>query len=70
MSEQKNYQIKVGGMSCQHCANSVSQALQQLPTVKDVVVELDSGVVRFRADGQVDMELVRQAITDIGFDPE
>ena len=37
---------KVTGMTCGHCEASVRGALTQLPGVRDVSVDLDSGQVK------------------------
>ena len=35
--------LKIGGMSCQHCVDHVTKALQELPGVAAVSVDLSSG---------------------------
>ncbi|MCF8086102.1 MAG: copper ion binding protein [Desulfohalobiaceae bacterium] len=60
--------VKVKGMSCQHCVNSVTKALQQLDGVKNVEVSLDQGEARYEEDKPVDRETVRKAVQDAGYD--
>lgn len=59
--------VKVKGMSCQHCAKSVTEALQGLGA-KDVSVDLLSGDVTYAEDTPIATETVKEAITKIGFE--
>ncbi len=58
--------IKIKGMSCQHCVASVTKALQGLPELSDIHVDLAKGEARYR--GTVDAGKIRAAITKIGFE--
>ncbi len=58
--------IKIKGMSCQHCVASTKEALEKIPEINDVVVNLDEGEAQF--NGDVDLETVKDAITKIGFE--
>jgi len=60
--------VKVKGMSCQHCVNSVTQALQQVEGITNVDVSLDKGEARFEEDRQVNREAVRKAVQDAGYE--
>lgn len=42
-------EIKVKGMSCGHCAAAVTKALQSLPGVSEVQVDLAGGRVTFQS---------------------
>ena len=57
--------IKVQGMKCQHCADSTRKALEEIPGISNVRVQLDSGEVRF--DGAADMETIKAAIAAAGY---
>ena len=61
--------VSVKGMSCQHCVNAVTKALEQLEGVKNVEVSLEKGEARFEESGPVDREAVRKAIRDAGYEP-
>jgi copper chaperone len=65
----KTIKIRVGGMSCQHCVKAVTQAIQMLPGVSGVKVDLVSGsaVIDFSEDAFV-LENVRAAVVDEGYD--
>ena len=42
--------INVEGMSCQHCVNAVTKALNPVPGVSSVVVDLDAKTVTVQYD--------------------
>lgn len=58
--------VSIKGMSCQHCVASVKEALEKIPGIKDVAVDLDKAEARF--DGEPDLAEVKEAITKIGFE--
>ncbi len=61
--------IKIGGMSCEHCKKSVTEALEALSGVSDVSVDLAYGTAAVDWDETTaNEEIVRSAIEDIGFD--
>lgn len=44
------YRLNIDGMSCDHCVNSVSAALQAVSAVRDVVVDLAAGTATVGMD--------------------
>ncbi|KZE31670.1 copper chaperone [Crenobacter luteus] len=61
--------LKVAGMSCGGCVDSVKAALLALPGVRSVEVELAEGrVVVERDTGLPALETLAEAIGDAGFD--
>lgn len=60
--------VSVKGMSCQHCVNAVTKALEQLDGVKNVEVSLDKGEASYDEEKPVDRETVRKAVQDAGYD--
>lgn len=59
---------QVTGLTCGHCAKSVTQALQALPQVDDVQVDLAAGgVSTVTVTGVVPPEMVRRAIEEAGY---
>lgn len=60
--------MKVKGMSCQHCVAAVKKALESLPGLSQVNVNLEAGEVTFASAG-VDRGKIREAISKIGFEP-
>jgi copper chaperone len=61
--------IKVAGMSCQGCVNSVGKVLRGLPGVAEVEVSLEAGEARVRYDaGRVTPDAMKQAVIGAGFE--
>lgn len=59
--------VKVKGMSCQHCVNAVTEAMQALGA-KEVKVDLLSGDVTYEEDAPIAPEAIKEAVTKIGFE--
>ena len=60
--------LKIKGMSCQHCVGSVKNALESIPGLSQVTVDLDAEEATFEND-KVIREEIRAAISKIGFEP-
>ena len=60
--------IKIKGMSCQHCVMAVTKALAALDGVKDVKVDLKSGVATYEEVKAVDPKMVAAAIKKAGYE--
>lgn len=58
--------VKIKGMRCNHCVDSVRKALEELEGVSDVQVDLDREEASF--EGRVSQEKVRKAVAGIGFE--
>ena len=63
-------QIKVKGMSCNHCKMSVTNALKSIDGIQDVQVDLETGNVKFEQTKPVDRKTVEETINRIGFTVE
>jgi copper chaperone len=60
--------LKVEGMSCNHCKLAVEKALNSLPGVIGVSVDLAGGSVRVTYDpGRVDHGKIARAIDQAGY---
>ena len=61
--------LKISGMSCQHCVQTVTDALTELPGVQRAKVNLRKGeaVVHFD-DSRVNTANLTEAITAAGFE--
>ncbi|MEV6872570.1 heavy-metal-associated domain-containing protein [Amycolatopsis sp. NPDC051128] len=57
----------VSGMSCGHCAQSVTEELTSLPGVTGVAVDVPSGRVVVRAEAALAEGDVRTAVEEAGF---
>lgn len=58
--------LKVSGMSCGHCAQTVTKAVEALPSVERALVDLKEGQVTI--EGNADESTIRQAIEDAGYE--
>lgn len=58
--------LKVGGMSCSHCSQSVTAAVTAVPGVTRADVDLRAGEVT--VSGEADEAAIRSAIEDAGFE--
>ena len=62
----KNITIK--GMSCQHCVMVATKALSALDGVKNVKIDLKTGVATYEEVKAVDPKLVAEAIKKAGYE--
>ncbi len=60
--------IKIKGMSCQHCVNSVTKALQEIKGMADVKVDLARGEATYSETSPVSANDIKEAIRKIGFE--
>ena len=58
--------VKIKGMSCQHCVASTKDALEKIPGISDVKVDLEKGEATYQ--GEVDIQKIKAAISKIGFE--
>lgn len=61
-------EIKVKGMSCGHCAAAVTKALQNLPGVSEVQVDLASGRVHYQSAAPIPREDLARLIKAAGYE--
>lgn len=61
-------EITVKGMSCGHCAAAVTKALEALPGVSGVQVDLASGRVTFSSAEPVSLEELARVIKAAGYE--
>ena len=60
--------LTVKGMSCNHCKQAVNQALEALPGVSDVTVDLEKGEATWKESQTLDIAEVKKAINKLGFE--
>lgn len=61
--------LRVEGMSCGHCKNAVETAVKSLPGVAFAEVDLAAKTLTVEFDDtKADIEQVRAAIEDVGFE--
>ena len=61
-------QIKVSGMTCGHCVNSVTEELQTISGVSQVNIDLESGKVTIESDADLDASQIEAAIKEAGYE--
>ncbi|MGH3328531.1 MAG: heavy-metal-associated domain-containing protein [Streptomycetales bacterium] len=64
--KQSTYTVR--GMTCGHCADSVTEELTSIAGVRQVEVDVGSGRVVVTSDSVVPAEAVRAAVTEAGFE--
>ncbi|MEY2673099.1 MAG: hypothetical protein RLZZ508_976 [Actinomycetota bacterium] len=61
-------QIKVSGMTCGHCVNSVTEELQTISGVTQVNVDLESGNITIESGTELDADQIEAAIKEAGYE--
>lgn len=61
----------INGMSCNHCVATVEKAVNELPGIQKVKVNLkkNEGVVKFD-ESQINAQQIAEKVTAAGFDTE
>ncbi|MGH3950900.1 MAG: heavy-metal-associated domain-containing protein [Pseudonocardiaceae bacterium] len=58
----------VTGMTCDHCARSVTEEVSDIDGVTNVSVDLPTGAVTVTSSSQVDVADVRAAVEEAGYE--
>ncbi|MCS6998441.1 MAG: copper ion binding protein [Aquificaceae bacterium] len=59
--------LKVEGMSCQHCVDTVKKALYAVEGVSHVEVSLEEGKVQVHMERDVPFPLLKSAVEEWGY---
>ena len=62
-----SHELKIKGMSCQHCVMSLTEALNTIKMLKVVDVQIGTARVDYNSD-EVTEEQVRAAVNEAGFE--
>ncbi len=57
--------VSIKGMSCPHCVASTKKALEEIPGISNVAVNLEKGEASY--DGDVETNTIKEAVEKIGF---
>jgi copper ion binding protein len=57
----------VSGMTCQHCASSVSEEVGAVSGVTEVRVDLESGQLVVISDDEIPLEAIETAVDEAGY---
>lgn len=60
--------LTVKGMSCNHCKQAVTKALEAFPGVTDVQVDLEKGQASWKEARPLNIADVKKAINKLGFE--
>ncbi len=60
-------ELRVDGMTCDHCVRAVTDAISGVKGVADASVDLDAGAATVTGEG-VDLEAVVAAIVEEGYE--
>ena len=60
--------IKVEGMMCEGCENRVQNVLSQIDGIEKVVANHKEGIVTVKANNEVDKNIIKEKIEDIGYE--
>ena len=60
--------LNVEGMSCMHCVKKVETALKGVKGVKSVKVNLENKTAEVTLKENVDMEVLKKAVEDAGYE--
>lgn len=61
------HRYTVLGMACDHCAAFVAEALEPLPGITAIAVDVDTGSVTVTSTGDLDLAEVRVAVEAAGY---
>jgi copper chaperone len=62
--------IKIKGMSCNHCVMRVTNALKGIEGIRDVKVDLQSGMATFDEEKPVDRKVIAERVRKAGYEVE
>lgn len=57
----------VTGMTCAHCARSVTEELTELAGVTDVAVDVPTGAVTVSSTGELAKDKIAAAVSEAGY---
>ena len=60
--------IKIKGMSCGHCVMAATKALSTVDGVKDVNIDLKTGIATFEEAKPIDLKDIAAAIKKAGYE--
>jgi len=63
----RELELKVQGMTCEHCVRTVKNAVSSIEGVSHVEVYLDRGLVRVQSERDIPVEEIKRAIEEWGY---
>lgn len=62
-----NQQLNIGGMTCANCVRHVTEALQEIPGVRNAEVDLSSGSARVESEREIARAEFAAALDEAGY---
>lgn len=59
--------VKIKGMMCNHCLMAVKKALNEIPGITNVEVDLEKGEAAFDRESSVSSDQIRHQIEKAGY---
>lgn len=59
--------LTIEGMSCKHCIDRVTKALNDINGVKSVKVKLKNGTATVKLDKEIDNDVLKNVVEDMGY---
>ncbi|MHB1799614.1 MAG: heavy-metal-associated domain-containing protein [Vulcanimicrobiaceae bacterium] len=59
--------LSITGMTCNNCVRHVTEALRELPGVRDATVDLTSASATIEADREIPRDEIARALDDAGY---
>lgn len=63
-------ELKVRGMHCNHCVEKVKRFVGEVSGVSEVSIDLERGIVAVDFSAPANLETIKEAILDSGFEVE
>ena len=60
--------LKVEGMMCSGCENRVKNAVSKIDGVKEVIANHETGIVEVKANENVNIDTIKEAIIDLDYE--
>lgn len=69
MAQFKSASLQAAGLTCAMCTKAINTALEQIPFVKDIDVDIktSSFLINFKEGSNVDFDELKKAVEDAGF---
>ena len=63
-----NIEFKVNGMMCEGCENRVKNVIKEIEGIIDVKADHKAGIVEIITEKEIDKNIVKEAIENIGYE--
>lgn len=64
----KEITINVSGMHCEGCEKRIVNSLSTIAEVKEVKANHNNGTVTIKSDKEMDINIIKEQIEDLGFE--